>query len=283
MRLTENDGHGFRPPCYGHLYSFKGPLFHQMHNLPHPAAIFNHAWQELLKNFQNTLDDLADLQKSNLLSIDEAKANLLIDSYRRVLYSAAEFISDIEDNISKCFSENGKRVDISGSTSARKLIMIPCNKLKHNHNRIFYFEANNKMFRVSGYAIFHVKNGVLRPNVEIHPGERGNSFNVGLRRILAACYLYAEGVGINIQRNHPNIVFYPVPLDDLTNNVILRVANLPYFAMPFETPNLMPKIDFDGKVLNIEKSGGPIMPLPTNAPMSALFRGDGHTNSFRVP
>ena len=197
-----------------------------------------------------------------------------------------EFIEDIERNIAKCLSSDAKRiVNISGPDSLRKSIALPCNRLKHNHNRLGFVAASGLLFTAQGLAIYHTKNDTLEPNPEIHKDRRAFSFNVELRRLLANLYFYADEAAIKIRA----LLLPQVPRtkihssDAPTAETLKRIANLPIYSFPFEKSKHMPSIEFDGHQLAIKESGGSILPASGQFSMMAQFEGDGVTRSFTVP
>jgi hypothetical protein len=285
MTLIESDGNGFRPSCFGPLANYQGPLLHEQYDLPHPLGTFNHSWSEVLNALEKTLGALDAVGRSNSRPEKNEAIEILLSSQRELLYRATEFIENIEGNVARSLSTDPKRAaNISGPTSLRKIVAVPCNKLKHNHNRIGYVEANASVFNVVGYAIYHIRGGTMQPNAEINKDRRAVSFNVELRRIIASLYLYAEEAGRKILRLNSGLV--PVKFcssDERTIAVIKKVLGLPIFAMPSETRKHMPSISFDGQKLAISLENGLIFPAPMSCRMLATFAGDGATRNFAPP
>jgi hypothetical protein len=281
IRLTDKDGNGFRPPCYADLAAFQGPLYNAEHDLPRPIGIFNHAWSSVIESFHKTLTALENVKKDT--QDRQPLIDALISAYQGLIYQSTEFFDDVSHNIAKCFSPAKKPVDISGPKKLREIAAVLCNKLKHNHNRLHYVEAQSQLFAVQGFAFYRIHNGVLEPNPEVHRGRGAMSFNVELRKLLAGIYLYSYECGKKIAAlpgDRSKISTAPDP-----NSIALldRVTNLPCFAMPFESKRHMPVLSFDGHQLSVSLSDGQIFPVSTSTKMMANFIGDGTTKSFKVP
>lgn len=288
MTLTATDGNGFKPPCFAELTKYK-ELFHVRDGLPHPIGTFNHSWLEVasafdacfrgIENLRNTVPSRDGVPSSNA-------HNALMDATRNLYYRATEFIENIDDCVSKSLSPDPKRpVKVSGSSTLRKRVSIPCNKLKHNHNRVHYVEAATALFAVPGFAIYQVKGPVVEPNSEIHKKRRAFSFSIELRRIFATLYLYASDVGRNISSMCRDSNEEPLAkgADAQTVEIIERLIALPLFSFPDETSRLMPLISFDGHTLDIRDEGGIALPAPPGSRMMAAYIGDGYTTTFSVP
>lgn len=287
LRLKDTDGNGFRPPCFSALSEYSGPLYHNQYDLPSPQGIVNHSWTQVVRAFDRMLDTLQTSAALKKAAADRDKhIKDLLAAYEALLYQAMEFIEDIERNISKCLSPDSKHpVDISGPGTLRKLIAVPCNKLKHNHNRLAFVAATGLLFSASGFAIYRIKNGTLEPNPEIHKDRRAFSFNVELRRLLATLYFYADGAATKIRalsQGQASPTRSSVT-DPSTLAILGRLARLPISTFPFEKQKHMPSIEVNEHQVTISFSGGAILPASGNFTMMAQFEGDGATRSFTVP
>jgi hypothetical protein len=283
--LNSDDGGGFRPRCFAALTSYSGPLFNERHNLPHPRGILGHSWGEVILAFERCLNAL-DRKRNSMVrpSFDQDLINEATASYREVLYRSMEFFENLTDNIAMSMSPNPRKpIKLAGPKRLREIVALPCNKLKHNHNRIQYVEAIGGGYTVPGFAIYHVVRGALQPNPEIHKERRAMSFNVELRRIFAAIYLYADEIAEIISKGATGVTPANAVPDARTVATIRRITELPIFAMPFETERQMPSISFDGSRLSIIEQGGMLFPAPLNCQMVAQYVGDGATTSFAVP
>jgi hypothetical protein len=110
------------------------------------------------------LDALRGATAPDSKSLNEMHANL-VSAARDLYHRATEFIENIDDGVSKCLSSDPKRLTkFSGASTLRKKIAIPCNKLKHNHNRMHYVQATALGLVVPGFTIYHLKGGALQPN-----------------------------------------------------------------------------------------------------------------------
>jgi len=281
--MNDFDGHGFRPPCFAQLLAFDGVLRHEEKDLPHPIAVFNHSWKLTCDAFLEMIEITKNTKFEQNGNIQSAYAEDICQKYKLLLYAAAEFIDNIENNIATSIGNTRKPANIAGSSSNRKEITIPCNKLKHNHNRITYCDGRNGNLRVIGFAICHIHKGVQRPNPEIHKDGKGTSLNVAIRRIFANLYLYAAGVGTKIEALSPNIKLTPSAPDSKSVSVAKKVSELPFFGLPNENDKIMPKITFDNNALFISRKGGDIFPLASPCLMTSIFTGDGHTRNFSLP
>jgi hypothetical protein len=287
ISLSADDGNGFRPPCFAQLNKYKSS-FLLRDGLPHPIAAFSHSWSDVISAFEEcfrTLEALRNAAGPDSELIDEMRSALMAAT-RNLYYRATEFIENIDDSVSKGLSPDPKRlVKFSGANALRKRIALPCNKLKHNHNRIHYVQATALGLAVPGFSIYHVKDGALHPNPEVHKKRPAFSFNVELRRIFVTTYIYMSEVGENISRHCAN------DLEDTamenteprTLAVIDRLLRLPAFGMPFETPQHMPSLEFDKNTFTMSDESGTILPAPIGCKMTATFTGDGFTTGFAPP
>jgi hypothetical protein len=267
------------------IWYYNGPFFNEREDLPHPLGILGHSWGEVIHAFERCLDALDRKRNSTVpLSADQDLTNEIIAGYREVLYRTMEFFENLTDNIALSISpDRRKPIKLAGPKRLREIVALPCNKLKHNHNRIHYVEANAGGYTVPGFAIYHVVRGTLQPNPEIHKDRRAMSFNVELRRILAAIYLYADVIAESISKGATLQAPAVSPPDAATVAIIRRVGNLPIFAMPFESERQMPSISFSGTHLSITERNGLLFPAALNCQMVAQYVGDGATTSFAVP
>ncbi len=260
--------------------------------LPHPIGTFNHSWSEVTSAFEVCFRGLeavrtAPRSRNGVPSTGaDSVHNVLMEATRNLYYRATEFIENVDDCVSKSLSTDLKRtVKVSGASALRKRISIPCNKLKHNHNRIHYVEAVSAPCIVPGFAIYQVKGKAVEPNPEIHKRRRAFSFSIELRRIFTALYLYASEVGQNISllcgnADRNNATEEP---DKRTIEMINRLVALPLFTFPYESSRLMPSISFDGRTLDISDEGGIAFAAPPGARFAAMYIGDGYTTTFSVP
>jgi len=266
--------------------------FYVRDGLPHPIGTFNHSWSEVISAFDLCFRGMEAVRKE-VSSPNVASANFasdrrgaLMEATRSLYYRATEFIENIDDCISKSLSADPKRpVKVSGASALRKRVSVPCNKLKHNHNRIQYVEAAAVAFAVSGFAIYQVRGNAVEPNPEIHKKRQAFSFNIELRRIFVSLYLYASEVGQNISRlcgdmDGGNVTEAP---DARTVEIINRLAALPPFCFPNESSQLMPLISFDGHTLDMSDEGGLAFPAPPGSRIMSAYVGDGYTTTFTVP
>jgi hypothetical protein len=287
ISLYADDGNGFRPPCYSQLSKYRS-AFLLRDGQPHPIAVFNHSWSDVISAFDGcfrALETLRNARDPDSKSVNDIYTGLM-DATRNLYYRATEFIENIDDSVSKSLSPDPKRpVKFSGASTLRKRIAVPCNKLKHNHNRMHYVQATAVGLIVPGFSIYHLKDGGLQPNPEIHKKRRSFSFNVELRRMLITIYLYMFEVGANISRHLANdlgdaAIEDPEPK---TLAIIDKLLRLPAFGMPFETPQHMPSLAFDRKTFTMSDEGGIILPAAVDCKMTAIFTGDGITTRFAPP
>lgn len=284
LDLKISDGSQFQPRCFESIRRYTGNLYHDNHDVPHPLAILNHSWSKVLKAFDSALNEMEAYKPQ---SVDEAGRNAepMVDAYVNLIYRAAEFIEDIENNVTLALSASAKkRVAISGSGSQRKIIALPCNKLKHNHHRCHLLLASFAGIMVKGCAIYYVKKGVLTPNTDIYKGRRGTSFNIEFRRIMSAIYFYCDDVAKSIDGlNVPSAGYSSNVIDESTASILTRISGLPFTAMPFESEKDMPVFKFDRQILHLESSGGLVIPGPHGTKMQATFIADGVTKSYAIP
>ena len=286
MVLDIKSGSDLRPRCFAALAGYGGPLFNERENLPHPLGILGHSWREVVLAFEACLDALERKRGTPTQATVEHEdlINKVTSSYRELLYRAMEFFENLTDNVAKSISPDPRKlIKLAGSKRLREIVALPCNKLKHNHNRIHYVEAIGAGYNVPGFAIYHVAGNALHINPQIHKERRAMSFNVEIQRILAAIYLYADEVAKSISQSHNERTAEVTVPDAISVAVIRRIVELPIFAMPFETDRQMPSISFDGTCLLIAEQGGMLFPAPSGCQMMAQYVGDGTTRSFAVP
>ncbi|WFU82987.1 hypothetical protein QA645_09695 [Bradyrhizobium sp. CIAT3101] len=286
LTLTATDGNGFRPPCFAHVKKNK-EAFHLRDDLPHPIAMFNHSWSEVVSAFESCFRYLETVRNLPIPHTEDRARIALLEAMRDLYYRTTEFIENLDDCISKALTPDPKRpIRVAGASALRKRVSIPCNKLKHNHNRIHYVQAIVGGVAIPGFSIYQVKGSSLEPNPEIHKKRRAFSFNVELRRIFATIYLYAFEVGENISRlglaeKHGNVVA-EAP-DVQTMGLIRKLLSLSPLSFADETSQHMPAIAFDNETLTVADNDGIILPAPIDCQMHAIFVGDGYTTSFAIP
>ena len=249
ISLRADDGNGFRPPCFAELRK-REASFLLRDDFPHPIATFNHSWSDVVSAYEEcfrALEELRNAIEPNLSTTSKLHAALM-DATRNIYYRTTEFIENVDDSVSKSLSSgSGRALKLSGPGSLRKRIAIPCNKLKHNHNRIYYVEAIALGVTVPGFTIYGVRDGALQANIEIPKRRPAFSFNVELRRIFVATYIYMFEVGQNISRHCANSLERKSIEDPEPRTVAItdRLLRLPAFCMPFETSQHMPSLAFD--------------------------------------
>jgi len=282
ITLHSDDGTGFEPRCFHALANYSGPLFDQQH-LPHPSGIVSHAWNEVIGSFDRTFDALDAMGKAT--QSNDALTENLLTGFKDILYRSTEFFDSLSVNVAAALTPNDKKkLSIGGPQALRGIVALPCNRLKHNHNRLDYFEAKSGVFRVPGFTIYHAVNGVLEANPEFHKKHPSKSYNLEVRKIFAAMYFYADTAADQISKLHPSTApSKGVKINPRTIAVIKRLTTLPVFTFPYESSRDMPSIVYDGVTLTIAESGGLAFPVPRDAQMTARYRNDGATLTFRPP
>ena len=282
IAFNSADGTGFEPRCFHALANYNGPLFEQQH-LPHPSGIVSHAWNEVLSSFDRTFDAL-DAMEKNVESNDALVENLLT-GFKDILYRATEFFDSLSVNVAAALTPNGrKKLSIGGPQAFRSIAAHPCNRLKHDHNRLDYLEAKSGVFRVRGFTIYHAVNGTLEGNPEFHKKHPSKSYNLEIRKLFAAMYFYADTAADQISKLYPPTASLKnVKINPHTIAVIKRLTTLPVFTYSYESSRDMPSIIYDGATLTIAESGGLTFPVPRDAQMTARHRNDGATLTFRPP
>lgn len=281
LLLNIDEGYGFMPPCYKALMSYSEISYHEEFDLPHPIAIFNHSWSAVCYKLITTIDALEIMQSSFNDRPNGSNSVSLLAAYEALLHTCDEFIENIEKNITKSFAGKNGKADISGPDSLRKFFSIPCNRIKHNHNRLVYFELNNTRFKVSCCSLYHIHKGGLRPNPEIHKNNHGFSFNMQLRKVVSSLYFYTDTVEKKIIKLSNSPIIPEIHPDTNTISMLKRISKLPIISMPHETNRDIPSIDFNEKKLELSLRGGNAIPI--NGRATVIHVGDGYTHRFAVP
>ncbi|WP_157019620.1 hypothetical protein [Mesorhizobium xinjiangense] len=155
--------------------------------------------------------------------------------------------------------------------------------MKHESNRMVIVEYCHIAARVDGYSICELdQDEALKPNRHIHSDSEAFSYNVDFRRIMANTYLIGESVAQEVRRLGRELQ----PKDTVkavaqveTIDLLNRAARMSNFVFPGERKKHMPKFQFDGETLRLERSGGEAIGAISTAKSSARTTGDGYTKA----
>lgn len=237
----------------------------------HPYPTVAHKWYQVKREFLSTLDALRDAKTGS-----NASAESLLGRWTSVLYRGAEFVETLEKHVTRPLD-----IKFKLSRALDRQLSEQCNALKHDAARIGRVEAKAPHAHVVGYQIQHVRGGSLGPVERLHKKRTAFSFNLEMRKHLAAllCASDEAAEAVRLKFNEPATSYGEgnFPLGE-------RVLALPLYVFPSEARGDIPLLRRDKATILVRTSGGTVIPLVgTSIQLTASFTADGFTRSFDLP
>ncbi len=290
--LTNNSASKFSIPCANALLNYEGPIFSEKVALPHPGALVNNSWNDLLNRaweFMDAVDayDSAEAQHppgQYAPQIGDPSIDKILNCYRSVLYIATELIEDLLSNLKTCLLSTREYKKWKPQFPKRwkdhptKL----CNKLKHEHNILYSVNATYPIGTVRGFTVGHYSGRALISSREFHEKQQAFALGADLRRVLAHVYLIADAVREQIEelsQNYPHLS-KPHQINPHEINFLNRVNKFMPLCFHDQIGGTAAEFSFDGDRLVVSDSGAPMKIGSGETSLFLAYSGDGYTKSF---
>lgn len=284
LYFDKEDIFNFQPSCIAILRNYKGSLFNQDHDLPHPGAMVNTSW----KRFLNSVDEFFDALELGEQNQSKAANSLgeAVTKYEAIMYRGTELIETLLTNVKKSVLPIDKWSDWKPNVIKkwRNHPTVICNKIKHNHNLLVGVEGEYQNGKVIGYAVCYYSGDALKPNKYFHKKHEAFAFGADLRKIFAHIYLISDAVFKQLSEISPESIPKEKNKDknEREDKILKKVSALmpQCFHDYRQSDNAV--FDFDNKKLKISDSGKNLFPIGYALNFKSIFSGDGHTKSFHI-
>lgn len=295
LTLTADDPYNFMLPCIDTLRRYNAILYHQKRNFPHPGALINTSWSNLVISVLDFLDAFDAYEQATKsfsgkiyqpLDSNAPSLNKLLRKYETIIYTAFELTDNLCSNIKKCVLPKNKYSEwrLTNPKRWRDRIATICNKIKHEHNVLVGVEGTYTFGTVIGYAVCHYRNECLKPNPLIHSDQEAFSFGNDLRMILSQLYLLSSTISKELERISSNNLanFSNLKLEREHVAFLERVTKFMPLTFHDQTSKNTALFHFDKKSLKIFDKDGTIVPSGRAKQFKTIFSGDGYTKSFHI-
>lgn len=321
MIIERTTNHSLHPEAYDTLFeNTTAPTYHASYSKRPPLGIYNYSLQKIWKGFENVLDALDQLDRSQPFRDQEQFGsnfdNPLMDAQEDLLMAIKEHFDDCL-TVLKCFYPysigskkekfNKEKVIVDYKTDVVDFfthISQIANHIKHHQGRPVLLVMFNEKSFIPGYFLQGVnEKGIILPYREIHLPVRSEfdpeagydtafSFFYDLRYLFYGVYALSHHLAKAInQIAKPSVQLPSSPIDPLDNKALLIAKRIYMLPTRFyedelkkETPSIKVIETQDETIIRLACPGEHVLIASFGPQQNVVpFLGDGVSTQYKFP